>query len=173
MTNTAPHPHPARRLRRGLTLPEVLLILLVLALFAGLLVPLWNKKRERSRRVNCAGNLKQIGLAEMMYSGDCGGYYQITGNGLNLEPLNTGQLLANGKVYACPSASVARTICCYTNYHYRGSGLKDDNDSATIVSSYYDQSGNHPANQWMNACFIDGHVEGTRPDGSKGWNICE
>jgi prepilin-type processing-associated H-X9-DG protein len=48
-------------------------------------------------------------------------------------------------------------------YRYIGSGLKDDNKTATAVSLAYDQSGNHPNNEWCNALFVDGHVEGAKP----------
>lgn len=162
---------PRQAHTRGLTLPELALIMLVIVASAVALAPLLAKAREHQRRGNCAGNLQQIGLAELMYdnnSGPC--YFPLTPSGVNHEPLNTAALLADGQVYACPSASVARTLCHSSNYRYRGSGLNRDNAHPALVSVAYDQSGNHPDNRWMNALFIDGHVDGAPPDGSKGWN---
>ena len=163
------------------TLNELLVVIaaIVLNLFVlGLLLPVVNIAREPARRVNCAGNLKQISMSILMYSGDNGGYFpNLNSRGLgsgaacfgNWQPLGSMQYMADydNKVWSCPSADLEKSDADCSNYRYIGSGLKDDNDSATLVSLGYDASGNHPENAWMNALFIDGHVEGAEPDGSK------
>ncbi|MDP6451551.1 MAG: DUF1559 domain-containing protein, partial [Lentisphaeria bacterium] len=40
------------------------------AVLAGVLLPTLNQAQEKARRMNCAGNLKQIGLGLIMYAGD-------------------------------------------------------------------------------------------------------
>ena len=162
--------------RRKFTLIELMVVVAIIVVLAGMLVPVLSKSRENARRVNCAGNLKCIGLALLMYSGDNGGFFLVepTVGAADFEPLNVQDVLDDGKVYACPSASQSLTLASNTNYRYRGSGLTDDNEFATATTLAYDASGNHPDNQWMNALFIDGHAEGAKPDGRKlpnGWNI--
>jgi prepilin-type N-terminal cleavage/methylation domain-containing protein/prepilin-type processing-associated H-X9-DG protein len=161
---------------RGFTLVEMLIVITLIVLLAGMLVPVLSKAREKARRVNCAGNMKCKGLALLMYSGDNGGFLPVlTARGTNhFEPLNIQDVSDDGKSYACPSASQSLTMARNSNYRYRGSGYKDDDEFATSITIAYDRSGNHPDNQWMNALFLDGHAEGAKPDGNKqpnGWNV--
>jgi len=114
--------------------------------------------------MNCAGNLNQIGLALIMYSGDdiAGGFFP-DGTGEDLGDLDTEKYLADGKVYGCPSKDQQSAIASDSDYTFAGSGIKDTNKSPTTASLAYDESGNHPDNAWTNALFIDGHVKGSKP----------
>jgi prepilin-type N-terminal cleavage/methylation domain-containing protein/prepilin-type processing-associated H-X9-DG protein len=65
-------PYSVRRgpLPRAFTLVELMTVLAIIALLAALLVPGLAKARSKVRTVSCVANLKQWGLATMLYASD-------------------------------------------------------------------------------------------------------
>ena len=56
--------------RRGFTLIELLVVIAILAILAAILFPVFARAREKARQASCQSNLRQLGLATLMYAQD-------------------------------------------------------------------------------------------------------
>jgi prepilin-type N-terminal cleavage/methylation domain-containing protein/prepilin-type processing-associated H-X9-DG protein len=56
--------------RKAFTLIELLVVIAIIAILAAILFPVFAQAREAARKASCTSNMKQLGLAFMMYSQD-------------------------------------------------------------------------------------------------------
>ena len=56
--------------QRAFTLIELLVVIAIIALLMAILMPTLKRAREQGQRAVCLGNLKQLGLASILYADD-------------------------------------------------------------------------------------------------------
>jgi prepilin-type N-terminal cleavage/methylation domain-containing protein/prepilin-type processing-associated H-X9-DG protein len=111
--------------RCGFTLIELLVVIVIIAILASILFPVFGRARENARRSSCQSNLKQIGL----------GFAQYVQDFDETMPL--------GQNAATPSAYWMDTIQPYTkNYQI----FRCPSDSTTTVPIAYNGASSYAAN---------------------------
>jgi len=95
-----------QRTIQGFTLIELLVVIAIISILAAILFPVFARAREQARKASCMSNLKQIGLAVMMYAEDYDETYPMASMGYTggayfdvLQPY-----IKNEQVWICPTA---------------------------------------------------------------------
>jgi len=118
-------------MKRGFTLIELLVVIAIIAILAAILFPVFARAREKARQTSCLSNMKQMGLAMLMYAqdydetftpmgtmprpttpvvpGDTVFNYHPTYNYFNCWSNAIYPYISNVQVYLCPST----TYNCY------------------------------------------------------------
>ncbi len=98
--------------KRGFTLIELLVVIAIIAILAAILFPVFARAREKARQSSCCSNVKQLGLAAIMYAQDYDNTFPKHGTscaGAAGNPLDVCQLfklqpyIKNTQINNCPS----------------------------------------------------------------------
>ncbi len=68
-------------MKKAFTLIELLVVIAIIAILAAILFPVFAQAKLAAKKASSLSNVKEIGLAEIMYQGDSDDYFMLGNNG--------------------------------------------------------------------------------------------
>lgn len=138
----------ARRPDGGFTISELLLVLVIVLIVGAMMTPFIRYSRIKREKIECANNLREIGLAMYIYAREHDGEFPPA-----VKTLYEERYLADSEIMDCRASKKTGTPDA-PDYLYTG-GLSVRSPALDYLVR--DKADNHPGGK--NVLFVNGSVE--------------
>ncbi|MEY4918781.1 MAG: hypothetical protein RL616_2694, partial [Verrucomicrobiota bacterium] len=121
-----------------MTLIEAVVVILVIGFFVAMILPTLNQHSGCSQRISCVNNLKQLGLAYKIWSGDGGDRYPMAvsvTNGGAMEYMDTADAWKTFQVMSNELSTPRVLLCPKDKEHSRATNF-DSSFTAKNISYF-------------------------------------
>ena len=137
-------------MKRGFTLIEVLVVIAIIAIIAAILLPVFGRAKEASKKTSCLSNSLEISRAMSLYISDSDGFYPQTKERTDspedddaaggFEEPDSGSVFELLRAYIGASSSKSKSstglYMCPSDADSSGKSCQESNPDAPDVNSY-------------------------------------